>query len=97
MVGGVEQELEYPRINCTLSGLDQLANTNTNYITIADVLPHIPASGLMSTALLDEDDELTGIEYGLISSFYNTLSTIVDGRTSCKILSSNASNELVWA
>lgn len=95
----IEVDDQTHAINCTLSGLDQLANTATNYITLADVpaaIPHIPASGIMSTALLDDNEQLTGIQYSLISSFYNDL-TIISSRPSAGdfVLSSSAGT-LSW-
>ena len=90
---------ELEQINCTLTGLDQLANTNTNYITLAEVpaaIPHIPTSGLTSTALYDANNNLTGIEYGLSSKFYNDLTTIsTRPATGDRILSSH-NGTLSW-
>ena len=86
-------------INCSLTGLDQLANT-PGYITNASVpqiTPYFAGSGLVSSALLDNSNKLTGIEFSLNNQFYNTLSTITFDRISGKILSSDSNNNLTWA
>lgn len=131
LTGGTNIEIEdvgnYGYINCTLTGLDQLDNT-CGFVTtdqVSSIVPHIPTSGLMSTALYDANDNLTGIEYGLSTKFYNDLTTIstrpatgdkilsshngtlswetntagsnIPTPTANKVLSSNASNQIVWA
>ena len=92
----IEVDDQTHAINCTLSGLDQLANTTTNYITLADVIPHIPASGLTSTALLDSNDKLTAIQYSLISAFYNDLTTISSRPSTGNFILSSSAGTLSW-